>query len=68
MRMGGRLTPEEFWARFDAGDDEIRAEAGRLPWYGLAGWPGWLMLGEWSRRNGEPIRATCSRSSCSAAS
>ena len=26
-----------------------------MPWYGLAGWPGWLMLGEWSRRDGEPI-------------
>jgi hypothetical protein len=57
MHMGGRLTPEQFWARFDARENEIRAEVELLPCHGLANWPGWLMLGDWSRRDGELISA-----------
>ena len=52
MHFGGRLTPEEFWARFDAGENEIRADADRLLWYGIANWPGPLGV-EWERRDGE---------------
>lgn len=57
MHMGGRLTPEQFWARFDELENEIRAVAELLPWHGLADWPGWLMLGDWSRQDGELISA-----------
>jgi hypothetical protein len=54
MHFGGRLTPEEFWARFDAQHDEIRADADQLPWYGLADWPGRLGLG-WGRIDGRLV-------------
>lgn len=54
MHFGGRLTPEEFWARFDAQDAEIRAEADQLPWYGLADWSGQLRLG-WGRIDGRLV-------------
>src|SRR5205807_5514057 len=33
------------------------AEAGVLPCRGVADWPGWLMLGDWSRRDGQLISA-----------
>lgn len=53
MHFAGRLTPEQFWARMSALEDQIRAQAHLLPLYGLAEWPGPRMVGDWGSVNGE---------------
>lgn len=53
MRFAGQLTPEQFWARMSAMEDELRAQAHQLPWYGLAQWQGPRMVAEWGSADGE---------------
>ena len=52
MRITGRLTPEQFWARMTAMEDDVRAQAHLLPLYGLTDWPGERILGEWGHMDG----------------
>lgn len=47
MRIAGRLSPEEFWARIAVGEQRIRDSAATLPTYGVADWPRLLMVGDW---------------------
>jgi hypothetical protein len=53
MEFGGRLSPEEFWRHVAADEERIRAAAHLLPLYGLAGWDGPLMTGDWRWSGGE---------------
>lgn len=46
MRYAGRLTPEEFWARYAETEQRMRDGAGRLPCYGLAEWSGPRTVGD----------------------
>ncbi|WP_395244211.1 hypothetical protein ACGGZK_19115 [Agromyces sp. MMS24-K17] len=55
MHIVGRLTPEEFWAQVDAGDDEVRRTFGERAVFGVRNWPGRAMVGEWAF--GEGVRA-----------
>jgi hypothetical protein len=48
MHIAGFLTPDEFWARMDAADDEVRRGFAERPVYAVSGWPGRAMLAEWS--------------------
>ncbi|WP_448003230.1 hypothetical protein [Agromyces bauzanensis] len=52
MQFAGQLTPEEFWATVDAGDDEVRRTFAERPVYGVVGWSGPAMLSEWSFGDG----------------
>lgn len=47
MRYAGRLSAEEFWGHITDLEQRVRAAAGTLPCYGVAGWSGGLMLGDW---------------------
>jgi hypothetical protein len=48
MHVAGFLTPDEFWARMDTADDEIRRSFPERPVYAVRGWPGRAILSEWS--------------------
>lgn len=52
MHIVGRLTPEEFWAQVDAGDDEVRRTFAERPVYAVRDWPGRALLGEWAFGDG----------------
>ncbi|MEY9864068.1 hypothetical protein ABH935_009722 [Catenulispora sp. GAS73] len=47
MKITGKLSPQEFWARMDEGDARVRAESGALPLFGVADWTGPRMTGDW---------------------
>jgi hypothetical protein len=47
MRRAGQLSPDEFWRHYGEVEDRVRANAGRLPSYGVAGWSGLKTLGHW---------------------
>jgi len=47
MRFAGRLTPDEFWERNSALDQQVRDAALSFPTYGLKEWPDPIMLGHW---------------------
>ena len=47
MHPTGQLSPEEFWARVDHGDDQLRAGFEPVGAYGLTKWGGTAMLAEW---------------------
>jgi len=46
-----RLSPEQFWARLDEFDEQMRAAAHLLPLYGVADWTGPVMTGDWEWHN-----------------
>jgi hypothetical protein len=48
MRAGRTLSPDEFWARMRAHDDELRGMFATRPTYALANWSGQRMIDEWS--------------------
>ena len=48
MHFAGELTPDEFWAVMDHGDDEIRRSFAERPVFEIRGWPGRAMVSEWS--------------------
>jgi hypothetical protein len=52
VQLGGRLSPDEFWARMDAMDQRVRDAASVLPCYGLAEWSGPRTLGDWEWEDG----------------
>lgn len=47
MRSAGRLSPEDFWGRYAEREQQIRATSTVLPCYGLVGWSGLRMIGDW---------------------
>jgi hypothetical protein len=47
MRRAGQLSPDEFWTHYGEVEDRVRANAARLPCYGVAGWSGLKTLGHW---------------------
>ncbi|WP_119699070.1 hypothetical protein [Rhodococcus ruber] len=57
MHIAGHLSPEEFWRRIDAGDEQVRGSVGAFPLYGLHGWTGPVMLGKWQWENGQVTTA-----------
>lgn len=57
VRSAGRLSPEQFWAHVTELDDRVRAVADVLPCYGLAGWTGPRMYGDWSFEDGRLVTA-----------
>lgn len=57
MRLTGKLGPQEFWARIDEGEARVRAEAGALPLFGVDGWTGPRMTGDWSWENNRLVSA-----------
>ncbi|MFD6063007.1 hypothetical protein [Rhodococcus wratislaviensis] len=58
MRIVGQLTPDEFWCRVESGEEQVRAGAGSLPTYGLEGWDGPIMIGDWEWDDKELILAS----------
>ena len=57
MRIVGHLTPDEFWRRVESGEEQVRAGASSIPTYGLSGWGGPIMIGDWEWENKELILA-----------
>ncbi|MDQ0894914.1 hypothetical protein [Agromyces ramosus] len=57
MHVTGFLTPDEFWAVVDRGDDEVRRSFAERPVYAVRGWPGRAMISEWSFGGGSGIRS-----------
>ncbi|WP_194918244.1 hypothetical protein [Catenulispora rubra] len=57
MRMTGKLSPQEFWQRIDQGEARIRAEASALPLFGIDGWTGPRMTGDWGWENDRLVSA-----------
>jgi hypothetical protein len=57
MDFAGELSPEQFWAHTDALYDQVRAAAHLLPLYGVAGWAGLIMIGDWEWYNDDLSRA-----------
>lgn len=51
MERTGRLLPEAFWERNAQMEVRIRATATLLPCYGLTGWSGLGMVGDWEWEN-----------------
>ena len=47
MRIVGHLTPDEFWRRVESSEEQVRAGASSIPIYGLSGWGGPIMIGDW---------------------
>jgi hypothetical protein len=47
VNFAGRLGPEQFWAHIDELADQIRAVAHLMPLYGVTGWTGQVMTGDW---------------------
>jgi hypothetical protein len=52
MHFAGELTPDEFWAVMDHGDDEVRRTFAERPAFEVRGWPGRAMVSEWSFGSG----------------
>ena len=52
MQSAGFVSPDEFWARVDASDDEVRRTFAERPIYGVVGWRGRAILSEWSFGSG----------------
>jgi len=48
MHFAGELTPDEFWAVMDHGDEEVRRTFAERPAFEIRGWPGRAMVSEWS--------------------
>ncbi len=57
MRVVGRLSPEEFWARIAQGEQQLRDSAAVLPVYRVADWAGPVLVGDWGWENGELVTA-----------
>lgn len=55
MRYAGHLSPEEFWERYAELEQRIRATSDALPCYGLVGWSGLRMIGDWQWENDRPV-------------
>jgi hypothetical protein len=55
MQVARWLSPEEFWARIAASEQRMRESAAILPIYGVAGWSGSLMVGDWDWKNGQLV-------------
>jgi hypothetical protein len=53
MDVAGQLGPKQFWAHLSELDEQMRAAAHLLPLYGVAGWPGVVMTGDWEWHNGQ---------------
>ncbi len=51
MRYAGHLSPEEFWERYAELEQRNRATSAVLPCYGLVGWSGLRMIGDWEWEN-----------------
>lgn len=49
----GWLNPEQFWAHMGDLDEQMRAAAHLMPLYGVAGWTGPVMTGDWEWYNDE---------------
>jgi hypothetical protein len=47
MQSMGKLTPEEFWARYEETDAAVRDSFPSGPLFGLRDWSGPATLGEW---------------------
>ncbi|MBG6216301.1 hypothetical protein IWX75_000745 [Arthrobacter sp. CAN_A6] len=48
MDLPERLSPDEFWAMYDGGEQQVRRIAAGATAFGLAGWPGGdKAAGEW---------------------
>jgi len=45
------LSPEEFWARDAELEQQIRATSAVLPCFGVVGWSGLQMIGDWQWEN-----------------
>jgi hypothetical protein len=56
MDCANRLGPEEFWAHMTRSEEQLRAAAQTLPWYGVADWTGLRMAGDWEFHNGRLAR------------
>jgi hypothetical protein len=52
VNVAGWLSPEQFWARLDELDEQMRTVAHLLPLYGVADWTGPVMTGDWEWHNG----------------
>ncbi len=50
MQISGQLSPEDFWARVDEVDRELRASFPHWSVYGLSQWNGSSTVGEWDHR------------------
>jgi hypothetical protein len=51
MHYRGRLLPDAFWAHYAQTEERIRSTAAVLPCYGLVGWVGLTMIGDWEWEN-----------------
>jgi len=51
VRYAGHLSPEEFWERDAAMEQRVRETSTVLPCYGLVGWSGLRMIGDWEWEN-----------------
>ncbi|WP_026548968.1 hypothetical protein [Arthrobacter sp. Br18] len=47
MELSGWLSPAEFWAMYDDGEQQVRLTAVGTEVFGLAAWPGDKAVGEW---------------------
>lgn len=52
MEFSGYLAPEEFWALMRETDETLRTSFHSTPVYGLTGWNGVAMVGEWAFSEG----------------
>ena len=57
MHYAGELTPDQFWAVVDDGDDRIRRTFAERPVWAVRGWRGRTILSEWTYGSGGGIRA-----------
>jgi hypothetical protein len=55
VQQTGHLSPEAFWARYAEMEERIRSTATVLPCYGLVGWTGPRMVGDWEWENGDLV-------------
>jgi len=52
MDLAGRLTPEQMDAVVADAQNRVRASFGSMPVFGVSGWTGPVMIGEWSWLDG----------------
>jgi hypothetical protein len=52
MDLGGRLTPEQMDAVVADAQNRVRESFDSMPVFGVSGWSGPVMIGEWSWRDG----------------
>jgi len=57
MRIVGHLTPDEFWRRVESSEEQVRAGTSSIPIYGVSGWGGPIMIGDWEWEDKDLILA-----------